>query len=147
MDDPKRPESSSDGGAFKPDIVSNIPLHQATPSAPVGEDHEFDKIMQDVGHQLNQEKHKPTKKHHFFGRREPKSEPKLVAQPVPREQFNMSAHSVVPKLPKTSQPPDHRPAPKPQAVPKSKSSAPVMVILLTIIVTGILIVAAISAYK
>jgi hypothetical protein len=155
MNPPQRPDDHpapvTDGGAFKTDIVNNIPLHQAAPAAG-HEDHELDKIMRDVGHQLNKEDHKPAKKHHLFGKHQPKSEPKLVAQPVDRHQVvNMDVLPATTQSHQAPKPAANAPqqpsAAKPHPAPKDKRSAPVMVILLTIIVTGILIAAAVSAYK
>jgi hypothetical protein len=139
------PESSPDGAPFKTDIVNNIPMHHAAPEA-AKDDDDLDKIMQDVGHQLNTENHKPAKRRHLFGGSHPKSEAKLVAQPVPRGQFSEPVHSAPHQMHQPAASPAH-PTPKVKPVPKAKSSAPVMVIVLTLVVTGILIAAAVSAYK
>src|SRR5439155_265500 len=133
MNPPNRPDNHpapTTDGTFKTDIVNNIPLHQAAPlPAAASEDDELDKIMRDVGHQLNQESHKPAKKHHLFGRKEPKKEPKFAAQPVPKNQpHQVPVHPVVPRLPQAAQS-AARPASqvaKPRPMRKAKSSAPVM---------------------
>ena len=148
-------QSGSDSSSLKPDIVSNIPLHQAAPVP--GEHHpdlELDKIMRDVGHQLHKESHKPAKKHHWFGSHESKREVKFAAQPLSKEHIPAPATHVdsVASKPVPAPVPNHTathqasPA-RPAAKPKAKSSAPVMVIILTIIFTGVLIAAAVSAYK
>jgi hypothetical protein len=51
--------------AFKPDIVSNIPVRQAGPATPVNEAEDIDGLMRDVNHQLKKEDVKPAK-HHWF---------------------------------------------------------------------------------
>lgn len=120
------------------DLVGNIPV-KAQNSPPAADD-ELDKIMQDVGQQLKNEDRQPSKKHRFFGRR-PKSrpEPKLQAQPLP------PAIAQKPPSASPASPPQAKPAAQPK--PAATSSVPVLAITLTIIVTGVLIIAAVYAYK
>lgn len=132
------PNAAAD--TLSPDLVSDIPV-RAQGSSPAADD-ELDKIMQDVGQQLKNEDQRPSKKHRSFFGRHPKNRPeaKLHAQPLPpvTAQPPPAASQNRPPLPKSA-------AAQPQ--PSTTSSAPILVITLTIIVTGILIVAAIYAYK
>ncbi|MBX4201793.1 hypothetical protein KW803_02780 [Candidatus Saccharibacteria bacterium] len=136
---PAAPQQSHepDSTPLKTDIVGNIPMHhaQAAP-APVHDNDNLDKIMQDVGHELKKEDKKPSG-HHFFSKK-PKTEVILHAQPVQREaQTN---------APPQAAPAHQLPAAKPQAKPKSENKAPVLIIVVTLLVTVILIALAVSVY-
>jgi hypothetical protein len=131
-----------------PDLGSKIPVKtQSTPPSPpqppkpAAADDDLDKIMQDVGQQLKNEDKQPSKKRRSFFGRKPKNQPeaKLHAQPLPP--------AVAQPLPAAPQARAPLPQPAIQPTPPKTSSAPVLVITLTIIVTSILIIAAIYAYK
>ena len=125
---------------FKPDIVNNIPMHKAAPApAQASEDDELDKIMQDVGTELKKDDHQPAK-HHFFS----KTPKPTVNAPVHPPAAHHSAPQA-PAHPPTAQQPKAPAKPAPKI--KAKSSAPVFVIVVTVLVTGVLIAAAVSAYK
>jgi hypothetical protein len=132
---PNQNPASSDGDSLRTDIVSNIPIHEAAAAAPVKEDDDLDRIMQDVGHQLKTEDIKPPK-HHLFSKKQPANSAHLSAQPVIHE------HQAP-----TAQTPHNQPAQKPPPKSKSTSSAPVFIIVVTIAVTTVLIAAAMAAYK
>jgi hypothetical protein len=118
-------------------------LHQAAPApgpVPIKDADNIDGIMKDVTHQLKKEEVKP-QKHHWFSH--DSNTPKHVsAAPAP--------HPVVPAPPSpTAGPVPRQPAPaatKPGPL-APKRSAPVMVVIYTVIITGFLIAAALSAYK
>lgn len=121
---------------FRPDIVSNIPIKaQAQPNAPVNEDEDLDKLMHDVSKDLKQDHKKPPKKSFFEFKKHPK-----VAQPVPPPKKMPAAA----KSPISAQP---KPAAAATPKPPRQSTAPVLTITVTIIITGVLIAAAIYAYK
>jgi hypothetical protein len=146
METKKQPDSNpAPATAFKTDIVSNIPLHQAAAAPkPVNEADDIDAAMKDVGHQLKQEDKKPEKRH-WFGRKS--SDPNFSAKPVVRESATPPpAAAAHPN--QTAGPMPRQPAPKApahQAEPKSR--VPVMAILFTLIITAFLIVAALAAFK
>ena len=142
------PSPSAPADTPPPDLSGNIPVKtQSTPPSPprppsaLTADDDLDKIMQDVGHQLKKEDEMSSKKRRsFFGRKSKnQTEAKLHAQPLPpiTDQLQQSGPQARAQLP--------QPAVQPK--PPKTSSAPVLVITLTIIVTGILIIAAIYAYK
>lgn len=134
--------------AFKTDLVNNIPIHQsAQPAAPIKEDEDIDKLMQDVGRQLKADDKKPTK-HHLFSKKKTKV-PNFQAAPISRHQPQSGAvQSHQPPHPQAQQSSTNHPAsPKLQAQPKAKSNAPVMVIITTLIVTSMLVAAALAAAK
>lgn len=136
-------------------VVDNIPVkaHQPAAEAPVKEDDELDRIMHDVGQQLKREEMKPAKKQFsLFKRRgsKVKTEAKLHAQPLTPRPLNGQA--VTPPRPTVAARPPETAAkaapPKPApGKPAKTSSAPVLVITLTVIVTAVLIAAAYYSYK
>lgn len=154
----------------EPSLVENIPVH--TPGQPQpsrDEDAELDKIMQDVGREMRKDAG-PQKKHHFWElNRHHKKEanfstqmpvknapPAAAAKPQPapvsrpptaapkppaaNHQAQPAHNKVKPAAQKPSKPPK---APK---LPK-QNSAPIMVIVLTVLVTAALIAVAYHAYK
>jgi hypothetical protein len=140
----QNPAQPPDDTPLKTDIVSNIPLHQAAPVAgpvPIKEADNIDGIMKDVTHQLKKEEVKP-EKHHWF------SHDSKAPKPASAAAHHAAAPAPPPPaptagpVPRQAAPPAAKPGP---AVPKR--SAPVMVVIYTIIITGFLIAAAISAYK
>jgi hypothetical protein len=108
-------------------------------SAPANEDGDMDKILQDVNNDLKKDDHKPAKRHLFS-----KKHPAPAAQPQPAPSPGPAQPAVTSQLP---QPAAHTAAPaaKPKAAPKEHG--PMMVTVMTIIVTGVLIAAAIYSYK
>jgi hypothetical protein len=151
------PPAASDG--LTPNIVSNIPIHNqgGVPVAPAAnEDAELDKIMRDVNHELKKGEKTPERHHFSFERRHhKKNEAKFSAQPraiidvkaQPAETPKPTAEHTSTPAPTAQTKPAGRPRPTPVPKPAKTSSAPVMVILLTVIVTGGLIAVAIYAYK
>jgi hypothetical protein len=122
---------ASGSSSMSPDIVNNIPLKaQDSPLTPVSEADDLDKIMRDVSHDLKQGAKKPPKKGFFDFKRQPKA-PKTAA-PAARP-----AAPLPPSQPKAAL----------QPKPARQSSAPVLAITMTVIVTGVLIAAAYYAYK
>ncbi|HVS79224.1 MAG TPA: hypothetical protein VHD84_02970 [Candidatus Saccharimonadales bacterium] len=123
--------------AFKPDIVKNIPVKApAGPSRPANEDDELNKIIQDVNQGLAKSD-RPAKKHFSLFTHHPKApvaqtQPPPRPQPIPAQQQAAQTRSTKPVV--APRPPKHR-------------RLPVLVIFLTILVTGALIAAAYSAYK
>ena len=134
-------------------LVANIPVHNpADQTTPLGEDDELDKIMQDVGREMNKEENK-SRKHRFlhFGHKT-----KTVPKPaVPVSATVQSAPAPMPQPQPVAQPQAAAAVPplQPQALqaaatkPKEQSSAPVFAIFVAILVTGFLIAAAIAAYR
>lgn len=123
---------------LKADIVSNIPLHQASAPTPVSEAENIDGIMKDVSKEVKKVDEVP-KKHHLFTHKEKSKE--TSQKPVP------TAAAPPPPV-QTTGPMPRQPAPKaPAHQAEQKSSKPVMVILFTLIITAFLIVAAIAAFK
>ena len=116
---------------LRPDIVANIPLKtQSAPINPIADDDDLDKIMQDVGKDLSKVGDSPHKKRFFEFKRRPKT-----PKPAPR--------------PKAVRPQPAKPAakPAPLPMPAKQGSVPALAITVAIIVTGVLIAAAYSAYK
>lgn len=135
-----------------PNLINNIPVRaQQGAPPPVKEDDELDKIMRDVGRQLKEEDIKPAKQRFGLFKRDgkrPKTEAKLHAQPLAPKP--LTRQDVMPPKPAASpQPlPAVKGAPPPAAAkPTKTSSAPVLAVTLTIIVTAVLIGAAYYAYK
>jgi hypothetical protein len=117
---------------FNPSIVDHIPVQTpAAAAAAPGEDDELDKLLRDVGHELKQaERHIVKKRFSLFGG-------KLKASP--KTQPPATTAQAGPALAQPYRPP---------AAPAAKtSSAPVLVVFITIIVTGGLIAAAIYTYN
>jgi hypothetical protein len=105
-------------------------IHDAPPE-PIKDGDDIDQIMHEVGKELKKDDHKPAR-HNFFSKKQPVDQHK----PVPAQ------------LPPHPAAANHAPPAAPaQPKPKTKSSAPVLVITLTVVVTGILIAAAVAAYK
>jgi hypothetical protein len=127
-------------------------MHAPTPlaSRAPGEDEELDKIMEDVGHELKQADRKTPKKKLFsFGHKA-----KPIAAAVPAAPAASAPVAAAPQPPapqpaaaQDAQPTAAAPAMSPAAPKASKSSAPVGVFFITIIVTGALIAAAFYSYK
>lgn len=121
-------------GTLVPDIVQNIPMQVQAGAAPqaINEDDELDEIMHDVGKNLKEVINKPHKTGLF--RRHQAPEPKTPANQTAQTQ---------PKAQSSA-------APKPVADKPAKAKAnntPVLVIMMTVIVTCGLIAAAYYAYK
>jgi hypothetical protein len=130
---------------LKTDMVDNIPVHSEAGSrpTPIKDGDDMDEIMEQVGSELKKDDHRPPK-HHWCSKKKRK-EVNFQAAPVQRH-HDLAAPVPQPQPPSPA-PHPIQPAAKPRPAPRDKSSAPVLVITLTIIVTGILIAAAISAYK
>lgn len=130
--DANQPSASGlqpDSAPFKADIVNNIPIHQAAAApTPIKEGEDIDHIIQDVSHQLKKDDEKPPKRHFFS--KPPK--PVVQTQPAPQPAQGPAA-----TVPLAAQPPKS----------KAQHSAPIAIIITTVIVTGILIAAAVSASK
>jgi hypothetical protein len=126
-------------------IVNNIPMHTPAPVAATNEDDELETIMKDIGHELKQADRKATEKHiSLFGRKHHAPAPKPAQPPT-------SAATVAVPAPQPPPPAQSvRPAtatPTPVPKPTKSHSAPIGVISITILVTGVLIAAAIYTYK
>ncbi len=161
---PQPTPSNPPADNFSADLVSNIPVHQAggVPAQTVGEDAESDKIMRDVGHELKKDDLKKPKKHHLPWNHQSKKDPNFSARPIAMNQPQMPApaHNQAPAPVQTPAPAtpqaqnNNRIKPQAQLQPKAAApkpeksrSMPVLAISMTIFVTGILIAAAIYAYK
>jgi flagellar biosynthesis protein FliP len=140
---------------LKTNIVNNIPVHAPVPAAnsAVGEDVELDKIMRDVGQELKKNV-KRTTGHHLFSFSK-KSKPaqaqtpaQTPARPVVAAQVTTQPLPMVPQS-HQAQPLQAKPpaTPKPQKTQNDKQSVPIFVILVTLIVTGLLVVMAVATYK
>lgn len=106
-------------------------IHNAPPQ-PIKDGDDLDKIMQEVGTQLKKDdRHAP--KRGLFSKNKTASHHKPTPAPLPE---HASAAGQAPH-PAAAAPPK----------PHAQNSTPVLVITVTIIVTGILIAAAISASK
>jgi len=131
--------------AFTTNLVTNIPIHDPQQSTPAKEDDELDKIMKDVGHELK--KDVPVKKAgHFslFSRKRRTAAPVSVrptAAPPSAPVHPVSAPTTQPAA--TS----HPVKPTAAVKPKQHTTAPVMVIMVTVLVTGLLMAAAVYTYK
>ncbi|MBX4188926.1 hypothetical protein KW792_02390 [Candidatus Saccharibacteria bacterium] len=127
-------------------IVSNIPIHAPTAPAPAAnEDAELEKIMLDVGHELKQADRKHTKKH--FSLLGHKKHPSAPAVPKAAHVIDIKPAAKAAPTPQPAAPAaTHSPAKAPATVQK-KSSTPVGVIFVTILITGALIAAAVFSYK
>ncbi len=124
---PPQPQPQPDDAPLKTDIVNNIPMHQAAPT-PIKEGEDIDNIIQDVSHQLKKDDVKPPKRHMFSKKPKPEVKPPPVQPPHPV--------------------PAAGPIPPPRPLqPKAKHPVPVGLIVVTIIITGILIAAAVAASK
>lgn len=136
-------------GSLKTDIVNDIPLAvQGTVPRPADDDDELDKIMRDVGKDVKEVGKKPAKHHWFSLDHKQKADPKFSARPIDQ----VKPVPAAPRPIQTSQP--LRPAPtaaKPvankQPKPPKTHGAPIGVILLAIVMTGVLSAAAYYAYK
>jgi len=128
-------------------LVTNIPVHDPRSSAnPASEDAELDKIMRDVGHELKKDDQKVKKARHSIFSRKAKPTPPVAIQP------SVAAPPAAPARAApvhAAQPAASTHPVKPLAAVKSKSgpAAPVMVIMVTILVTGLLMAAAVYTYK
>ena len=130
MNPSQRPTAPNDvAPPFKPDIVRNIPLHHAAP-APVKDEDDLDRIIHDISHDLKKVGH-PAKKKHWFTKKSPVS--KTAPHPAPAAQHQSHPTQLPPKV---------QPAPA-----SKKSPTPVLIVVATIIVTGLLIAAAFASYK
>ena len=136
----------SDGG-LETEVVENIPVHteSSVQPTPIKDGENMDELMEQVGSELKKDDHKSPKRHWFSKKK--RKDANFQASPVQRH-HNMAPPAPRPQPhPAAPRPVQARPSAKPQPKTPSKNSAPVMVITITIIVTGILIAAAISAYK
>lgn len=156
MNPPKQTTVQPAGsGSLVPDIVTDIPMAAPnTASKPANEDDELDKIMRDVGKDLNQVG-KKNKQHGFLGfghkTNKQKAEPKFSARPIDQVKA-IPAGPPAPAKPAAPGPPAKpaaKPDGKPLAAPKpaTQSSAPVTVIILALLVTAALSAAAYYAYQ
>jgi hypothetical protein len=113
-------------------------IHDAPPQ-PIKDGDDMDQLMHEVGKELKKDDQRPPK-HHLFSRKKPADKHKPVpAQPA--------AHPAAAGHPPQ---PTAKPQPNTHSTPiakQPKSPTPVLVITVTIIVTGILIAAAIAASK
>lgn len=138
------PQAAPPAVASTTNIVDNIPMHAPArpPAAAPNEDAELDTIMQDIGHELKQADRQITKKRFSLFSRKPKTGPRPAATP---KVMDVSAAQLVPR----PAPAAARPAPQAAASiqPTKTSSVPVGIILITVLVTGVLIAAAIYSYK
>jgi hypothetical protein len=136
---------------FTTNLVTNIPIHNPQQAASVNEDAELDKIMQDVGHELKKEEHQKKPGHFSLFSRKKKTvvtvKPTLSAA-VPSQAVATPQPVAAPAAAVPAQP---TPASAAQAktVPKAKhtSTAPVMTVIVTVVVTGLLMAAAVYSYK
>jgi len=145
-------------GVMTPNLVKNIPLHN--PDHPAAghhdDDPELDKMMHEVGQEVNKIEKRP-KKHGFawFGKGSKKEAP-FKAQPI----ANAPASPPIPmrpdiqsKAPVPAVPPPqaaNNPKPQTQKTPapaKKKSNTPVMAITFAVIITGALIAAAFYTFS
>jgi hypothetical protein len=125
------PISTAEAAELKPSFVENIPLR--TQAGAGHEDADLDAIMQDVGQDLKKVDERPKKRGLFS--KKPKPAPRNPApahQPAAQPQPAQSTAAAQPAA---------------KAPPAPKSSTPVFVIFMTIIVTGALIAAAYYSYK
>jgi len=137
--------------ALTTNLVTNIPVHNPhSPANPANEDTELDKIMRDVGKELKKDDHNVKKGHHSLFSRKAKQAAPVAIRP------NISAPAAAPiqTAPAQQAAPVAQPAasahpikPSASTKPKSGSTAPVMVIMMTILVTGLLMAAAVYTYK
>jgi len=136
---------------FTTNLVTNIPIHNPQQAASVSEDTELDKIMQDVGHELKkEEQHKKSGHFSIFSRKK-----KAVVTVKPTLSAAAPAQTTAPQP--VTVPMAHAVQPAPaaaaqaqaKAVPKAKhgSNAPVMTVIVTVVVTGLLMAAAVYSYK
>jgi len=133
--------------SLKTEVVENIPVHAQAGAQPthIKDGDDMDEIMQQVGSELKKDDHKPSKRHWFS--KKPHKDVNFQAAPVQRH-HDLNAPTPTHQLhTASSHPAQPKPSAKTQPLPKAKSSAPVLVITITVIVTGILIAAAISAYR
>jgi hypothetical protein len=136
---------------FTTNLVTNIPLHNPQKAAPVNEDAELDKIMQDVGHELKKEDHQKKTGHFSIFSRKKKAvatvKPTLSAavpsQAVATPQYVAAPAAAVPAQPAPASAAQAKPVPK----AKHTSTAPVMTVIVTVVVTGLLMAAAVYSYK
>lgn len=154
----------------EPSLVENIPVH--TPGQAQhhrDEDAELDKIMQDVGKEMRKDAG-PPKKHHFWElNRHHKKEanfstqmsiknapPAAAVKPRPAPLPRLPAAAAEPPAPSRQAQPAHsrvkaaaqKPSKPPKAPkPPKQNSAPVMVIVLTVLVTAALIAVAYHVYR
>ena len=143
---PDAAPTASSATALTTNIVDNIPMHAPTQPAPAApnEDTELDTIMQNISHELKQADRQTTKKHFALLGRKPKPEPRPAAMP---KIVDVSATKPVP----VPQPAPAAPRPNASATtaprPSKTGSAPVGIIFITVLVTGVLIAAAIYSYR
>ena len=133
-------QSEPDGTPLKADIVNDIPMHAVGGPAPIKDGEHLDKLMQDVGHELKKDDEKPTKHHLFSRKKSEKQPPKLSAQ-----------------LNRPEPPISHaqQPAMSGQLTTQAKSTANknpksyglLLVIIVTIFVTGALIAGTVAIYS
>lgn len=140
MDTPQTPSADAklDDTPLQTQVVNNIPIHIAASPAPVpAQPTDENKIMRAVGDQLAKEdQSKP--KHHLFSKAQPTSQPKPTAHTQPPAPYSNAPQTA-------AQPSAAKPAPKHPT--KTKSRAPIAVILVTVLVTAGLIVLTVSALK
>jgi hypothetical protein len=129
---------------LKTNMVNNIPVHSEAGGqpTPIKDGDDMDEIMKQVGSELKKDDHKPPKKHWFSKKK--RKEVNFQAAPVQRHDLSAPVPQPQPRPPALR---PIQPAAKPRAAPRDKSSAPITVITVTVIVTGILIAAAVSASK
>lgn len=148
------PVPPTPSGGSAPNFENNIPVHSQGPAGNIpppenGED-ELDKIMQDVGKELKKDDKKPAKKHLLsFARKSNKhSQAKFHAQPVPRVKPGAQPTPVpIPQQHALNRPQPKPPAPVAAPQPHRGNYSPILVALLTVVVTCSLIALAIFTYK
>jgi hypothetical protein len=146
--------------ALTPNIVNNIPMRtpDAAQSLALNDEEELDKIMNDVGKGMRADDKKPGTRGFLGFKKKSKSEATFSAQPIAK--VDLKTQTQVHAQPNISQSPKPLPQSMPQvkiaaqpikptsAPPASKTSTkPILVVCVTIIVTGALITAAFYAYK
>jgi hypothetical protein len=154
-------------GTLTPNIVANFPVHNpggASVPAPLNDDRELDKIMLDASKGLDKFGKKTNKTRFSFFNHKSKKEAIFHAQPIEKTQPMAQPPMLPPKAAPTPPPPPRpvaSPVPRPpqsahqQPHPvkpgpleaTKKSSAPVLVIVMTFLVTSALIAAAFFSYK
>lgn len=139
-------------------LVANIPVHTPQqPGAPASEDDELDKIMQDVGKELKKDDQAKAKNHFSLfhkqkaapapiAARPPAAPPAVPAQPVAAHPA--PAQAVIAPQPVSQPATAAQPRPAPAAAkPKKEPSVPLMPITAAVIVTGLLMAAAVYTYR
>jgi hypothetical protein len=157
---PTAPAAADQGNLAAPNIVSTIPVHNPG-GQPANEDTELDKIMNEVGQEIEKE-HSQPRKHRFFGFGGIKHHDQPLKSTAVQLQSNTSLPRPAPALMGQSAPaqmpaqamaaPPQQAAEQLKPAPaiktaKTHSSVPFFAIFIALLVTGFLAAAAIAAYK